>query len=108
MPLQSCQCVLRGLKLPRPWRGLKLDPGAASSLTLARPQAACPHSSTTRADAIAASLATNPALEAAASNISQACSFAMVPKPPVSFDAISACVNTAMVVLNGTTFGAAA
>ena len=84
----------------------------------ARPQAAStlarPHSLATPADAVANNLTTfalsnnNVALEQAANNISQACSFAMVPKPPVSFDAISACVNTAMVTLNNTIIGGTA
>lgn len=69
----------------------------------------CPH-----ADAIASNLTTfatatnNVALGEAASIIAQACSNVAVPRPPISFDPISACVNTAMLTLNATTFGAAA
>ncbi|KAI7842860.1 hypothetical protein COHA_003478 [Chlorella ohadii] len=68
----------------------------------------------TTANAVAAnlsSLATATGSEIvgnAATVIAEACSAAMVPRPPVSFDAISACVNTAMVTLNTTVFGVTA
>lgn len=63
------------------------------------------------ADAVAANLSSlatatgNGLVGDAAAAIAEACTAAMVPKPPVSFDAISACVNTAMVTLNTTVFG---
>lgn len=53
--------------------------------------------------------ATNDATLLGASNaIAAACNFEAVPKPPVSFDAISACVNTVMLTLNGTSYPATA
>ncbi|PRW33685.1 2,3-bisphosphoglycerate-independent phosphoglycerate mutase isoform B [Chlorella sorokiniana] len=49
-----------------------------------------------------AATSNNVALSQAATIIAQACNSTMVPTPPTTFDAISACVNTAMVTLNNT------
>lgn len=94
------QLVRRNLKLMYPWPILH---------SLASVSLSCP-----LADAIASNLTTfatatnNVALGEAASIIAQACSNVAVPRPPISFDPISTCVNTAMLTLNATTFGASA
>ena len=66
----------------------------------------------TPADAIASGMASyaastnNLALGEAAATMALACDASSVPKPPTSFDYISACVNTVMETLNATTFAA--